>query len=149
MVLGWFGKRFSISGPIDPEYQVERLWKRVYKLDNEIYKIFQENQDLNTDKLAFDLNVDSYKIWKINTEIEKTGKLIDALLDFNEEYLQDKMGEEFISCNRYKINLDAPKRDKLFIEKRRPNFNVQDALRMRDEKIMRDRKNENKKQIYE
>ena len=122
---------FSASG------QMKRLWKRIHKLDNEIYKIFEENPDFDTDKLAFNfenLSVDLYyKIATCSNEIQKAGQLIDAMLNY---YSYD---EEYILHNGYNFKslVNTLKRDKLFVETPRPHLSIQEALKIREEEMRR------------
>lgn len=160
VILDWISLRFWAASDYRILFrQIERLWKRIFQLDNQVYKLFEENQSFDTDKLAFgksDFDWDLYhKISPLNGEIERTGKLIDALLDYY-FYMAGVSGEEYVKSKRYSHKRDGTKdedaddvidRDDLFVERRNPFLTVQEALNIREQEIARENAREEAERI--
>ena len=152
----WIFYHFSEMGKV--KALLKKLSKRIVELDNKVYKIFEENPKFNTDKLASDISDATsglyYKIATLNKEIDTTGKLIDALLDYYglTEYAryQPKPKDNNDEDN---IIETIP----LYVQKKSFNaenygiiFGVREALEIREEKMERKNKEEelkNKKLI--
>ena len=148
-LIGWLKRNFSEGGRV--EKQLDKLGKRILKLDNEVYKIFEENPKFDTEELAYKISDNQelyYKIFRLNKTIDITGKLIDALLDYydfperDDNRYQFKSGKKVAKEEFYKLYVE--KHNHPFM-----NISVQEALKIREEKTNRKNKEKESKRKEE
>jgi hypothetical protein len=156
LLIGWADRNFSEGGRV--RKLLKKLSKRIVELDNEVYKIFKEDQKFNTDSLAYVFSDATselyYKIATLNKEIDITGKLIDALLDYY----------GFTEYARYQPKTKEKNKDDiietrdLYVQKKSRllgfsgiELGVREALEIREEEMRRRSKDaelKRKKEIY-